>query len=159
MENLFNQIALQHWKSYNTRTIKLLEGMSEQQFNAVLTLNGNTPSWLLGHLAETHDSLFPLLGLGDLRYPELREMYLHNHQSPFKTPFDKLELTEVWKNIYKQLDATFSIYSPEQWLEKHTSISEEDFDREPHRNKFNVLISRTNHLAYHIGQIALVFRG
>jgi hypothetical protein len=41
----------------------------------------------------------------------------------------------------------------EQWLEKHTSVSDEDFAKEPHRNKLSVLISRTNHLANHIGQL------
>ena len=35
-------------------------------------------------------------------------------------------------------------------------VSEEDFEREPHRNRFGVLLGRTAHLAYHMGQAALV---
>ena len=34
-------------------------------------------------------------------------------------------------------------------------VSDEDFAREPHRNKLNVLISQTNHLSYHPGQLSL----
>src|SRR5260370_25384482 len=40
-------------------------------------------------------------------------------------------------------------------LERHTAVSEEDFKREPHRNRFNVLIGRTAQLAYHFGQVKL----
>jgi len=32
---------------------------------------------------------------------------------------------------------------------------EEDFEREPHRNRFTVLLGRTVHLAYHVGQATL----
>jgi hypothetical protein len=35
-------------------------------------------------------------------------------------------------------------------------ISEQDFAKEPMRNKLNVLINRTNHLAYHYGQLRLI---
>jgi hypothetical protein len=34
-------------------------------------------------------------------------------------------------------------------------VSEEDFEREPHRNRFTVLLGRTAHLAYHVGQATL----
>ena len=46
--------------------------------------------------------------------------------------------------------------STEQWLERHMSVSPEDFDKEPHRNKLNIIISRTNHIAYHLGQLVLL---
>ena len=38
---------------------------------------------------------------------------------------------------------------------KHTAVSDEDFAANPLRNRLSVLLSRTRHLAYHIGQIAL----
>jgi hypothetical protein len=34
-------------------------------------------------------------------------------------------------------------------------VSEQDFEREPHRNRFGVLLGRTAHLTYHMGQAAL----
>jgi hypothetical protein len=42
---------------------------------------------------------------------------------------------------------------PQDWLGRHTAVSEEDFQKEKHRNKLNVLISRTNHAGYHLGQL------
>ena len=37
-----------------------------------------------------------------------------------------------------------------------TSVSEADFAREPHRNRYNVLLNRMGHLAEHMGQAVLV---
>ncbi len=48
--------------------------------------------------------------------------------------------------------------SPSQWLEKHTAVSNADFIREPHRNRFATLLNRTTHLAYHLGQAVLAKR-
>jgi len=44
----------------------------------------------------------------------------------------------------------------EDWLSRHTSVSEEDFAADPLRNKLNVLIGRTNHESYHLGQANLL---
>ncbi len=47
-------------------------------------------------------------------------------------------------------------YSGTQWLEKHASVSEEDFAKDPSRNRFAILLSRMNHIAFHLGQTALI---
>jgi hypothetical protein len=39
------------------------------------------------------------------------------------------------------------------WFAKHNAVSAEDFAKEPHRNKLNVLITRTIHQGYHLGQM------
>jgi len=36
------------------------------------------------------------------------------------------------------------------------AVSDEDFSKEPHRNKLNVIINRTNHMSYHLGQLILL---
>jgi len=41
-------------------------------------------------------------------------------------------------------------------LLSYKGFSAEDFAKEPHRNKLNIIISRTSHLQYHTGQIALL---
>jgi hypothetical protein len=46
--------------------------------------------------------------------------------------------------------------SEEQWFQRHNSVSEEDFQKEPHRNKLNVLLGRSTHIAYHLGQLVLL---
>jgi hypothetical protein len=41
------------------------------------------------------------------------------------------------------------------WLVRHTAVSEPDFVKDPSRNRFAILLSRTNHLSYHLGQAVL----
>lgn len=50
----------------------------------------------------------------------------------------------------------FDSLKPEEWFEKHTAVSTEDFEREPHRNKLNIVVTRTSHLQYHLGQLQLL---
>jgi hypothetical protein len=54
-----------------------------------------------------------------------------------------------------KLRAGFATLSPADWLQKHASVSEEDFAKEPLRNRFAILLTRTNHLSYHLGQAIL----
>jgi len=42
--------------------------------------------------------------------------------------------------------------------ERMEEESDEDYAKDPTRNRLSVLLSRTNHLAYHLGQIILVQR-
>ena len=48
----------------------------------------------------------------------------------------------------------------DELIEKSTAIlnnaTDEDFAKEPARNKLSVLLNRTNHLAYHLGQLRLL---
>jgi short-subunit dehydrogenase len=44
------------------------------------------------------------------------------------------------------------------WAQKHTHVSAEDFAANPHRNRLSILLSRTSHVAYHLGQTALAPR-
>jgi len=44
------------------------------------------------------------------------------------------------------------------WAQRHAVVSEEDFAKDPSRNRFAVLLSRTNHLSYHLGQAVLAVK-
>ena len=48
--------------------------------------------------------------------------------------------------------------SPEEWLERHDSVSAEDFAKEPQRNRLAMLLSRTTHAAMHEGQMRLAVK-
>ena len=65
------------------------------------------------------------------------------------------DLKIIWQETSEILWTGFSRLSVADWLQKHGSVSEEDFLREPHRNRFTVLLSRTAHIAYHLGQAKL----
>ena len=55
-----------------------------------------------------------------------------------------------------KLNGHFQATDLNGWLGRHMSVSPEDFVKEPHRNKLNVLINRTGHMANHIGQMNLL---
>jgi hypothetical protein len=44
----------------------------------------------------------------------------------------------------------------DEWFQKHTAVSDEDFVKEPHRNRLTAVMGRSGHLAYHVGQLALL---
>jgi len=65
-------------------------------------------------------------------------------------------LRQYWKNQSKVLQQRCAALADEAWFEKHTAVSAEDFSKEPHRNKLNIIITRTSHLQYHMGQMVLL---
>jgi len=46
-------------------------------------------------------------------------------------------------------------FSVDDWLKKHTAVSDEDFSKNPTRNRLAVFLDRTNHASVHTEQIAL----
>src|SRR5258708_4109768 len=64
-------------------------------------------------------------------------------------------LKAAWTHINEKLVAAFSGWSPVEWLEKHTAVSNDDFLVEPHRNRYTVVLSRNTHMAFHFGQAIL----
>ncbi|MFM7485578.1 MAG: hypothetical protein ACKO13_01525 [Cytophagales bacterium] len=68
----------------------------------------------------------------------------------------KQEIVQRFKSVFEALDKAFKSWSEADWLMRHTAVSEEDFKKEPHRNRLNVMLSRVSHKASHLGQIALV---
>jgi hypothetical protein len=64
-------------------------------------------------------------------------------------------LKGAWQEINQNPWDGFLKFSAADWVRQHTAVSEADFKREPHRNRFTVLLGRTAHLAYHLGQATL----
>jgi hypothetical protein len=141
-------MVLDAWHS----KIKEADDIFEQLQNEVAP-DRNRGIYLLGHVTATHDAMLPLLGFGDRLYPQLDEIYIDNpdRSKPQITPANQLRA--YWKNINSTLADYSSKLSPEAWFEKHNAVSQEDFIKQPHRNKLNVIITRTNHLTYHNGQL------
>jgi uncharacterized damage-inducible protein DinB len=148
-------ICLLQWDTYNRRTQKVLETIKDENFHKPIVNGGNSPSWLLGHLADTEDALLELFGISKRLYPELNKIYHHEKGSNQTGHLTKEELTIRWKAISEALDKAFKSWSEAEWMGRHTAVSEEDFKKEPHRNKLNVMLSRVEHKASHLGQIAM----
>ena len=101
------------------------------------------------------DRMFPLRGLGDRLHPELDEPYIANPDRVVADPLSATELRRVWSEVNNRLIAAFERFTLEDWLHKHTAVSDEDFAKDPGRNRLAVVLSRTNHMSYHLGQIML----
>lgn len=145
-----------NFKSNLQRASKLLEDLSDEQIEQEISPTKNTGHYLLGHLIAVQDNMLPLLGLGESLYPELAEIFIKNTDKSALVKPSILQLRKQWGEVNKLLLEKLELLSFELWFEKHTAISDEDFAKEPHRNKLNVVLSRTSHLAYHVGQLALL---
>lgn len=132
---------------------KLIDGLTDEELVQQVAPGRNTGVYLLGHLAAVHDAMIPLLGIGDRLHPELEEIFIKNPDSAGLAKPSVAELRSGWTQVNKYLNARLTALSATDWLGKHASVSAEDFVTQPYRNKLNVLLSRTGHLANHIGQL------
>jgi len=150
------KMALDAWNTYITRTDTFLNNTPDEQLEKEVAPGRNSGTYLLGHLTAVHDALLPLLAIGDKLYPELENIFLRN---PDKSGMEKppaKELRNLWAEVNTKLSLHFNQFTTDEWFAKHTAVSNEDFQKEPHRNRLNVLLNRTNHLAYHLGQLAFL---
>lgn len=155
-KSLMIKMGLDSWNTQVDRTDKLFNALSDEQLGNEVAPGRNSGTYLLGHLIAVHDALFPLLGLGEKNFPQFEEPFIQN---PDKSEMDKPStenLRKYWTEVKEKLDQSLNQITAEEWFQKHNSINEADFEKEPHRNKLNVLLNRTNHLAYHLGQLAFL---
>jgi hypothetical protein len=148
-------VALRGWKTNIDRAGKLFGSLSEKELQEEIAPGKNRRIYLWGHLTSINDALIPLLGFGERMHPELDSVFV---SSPDRSAPDSISATDLkryWEEINARLLTEFAKLSPAQWAQKHASVSEEDFGREPHRNRFAILLGRTSHLAYHLGQANL----
>ena len=59
-------------------------------------------------------------------------------------------------DVARRISEAIERFTPEEWLEKRTAVSDEDFAQDPSRNRLAVVLGRTNHMSYHLGQTMLV---
>jgi DinB superfamily len=155
-QELMIKMALDAWNGQVNRTNKLFNELTDEQLQHEVSPGRNTGVYLLGHLAALHDAMLPLLGIDEKMYPQLENIFIKTpDKSGLEQPAIK-DLRDSWNTANKKLDAYFSQLTADEWLQKHTAVSAEDFQKEPHRNKLNVLLSRTIHLASHLGQLVFL---
>ncbi|MES2178281.1 MAG: DinB family protein [Gemmatimonadota bacterium] len=147
--------ALRTWKSSVDRFEASFTKLSDEQLEAPVAPGRNRLLYLLGHIAAVHDRMLPLLGIGPQRHPELDATFLLNPDSGGPAPVSGAALKEILHEVDGALWDAFSSWTPADWLSRHTSVSEDDFAKEPHRNRFSVLLSRNSHLQFHHGQVVL----
>lgn len=146
-------MALSSWETQNTRVKKLMDTLSDEQLMSETAPGRNRGVYLIGHLITVSDGLLPLLGFGDRLYPQLEEVFLKQPDGSGLEAPSLADLKKYWDEVHNKLTGHFSKMKADDWFTRHTSVSEADFAKEPHRNKLNIIINRANHTSYHLGQL------
>ncbi|HMG92501.1 MAG TPA: DinB family protein [Chryseolinea sp.] len=153
---LFVRTTLKAWETQVNRMNDFFESVSDDDLMTEIAPGRNTGVYLLGHLTAVNDGILPLLGLGQKLYPQLEKIFITSpDKSGLEFPAIK-ELRQYWSDVNEELMEHFVRMEPAEWLAKHVAVSAEDFAKEPHRNRLNVVISRTTHMHYHLGQLILL---
>ena len=147
---------LNSWKSNNERANKLFSGSSEEQLQQEVAPGKNRLIYLWGHLTAVHDRMLPLLGVGERMHPELDDIFLTSPDRTVPELPPVAVIKKSWDEVNDKLLTGMERLSAPEWLQKHSSVSEEDFAKDPLRNRLSVLLSRTNHVSFHLGQTALL---
>ena len=157
-KELFIKMVLSNWELQISRMNNLLGKLSDEELSAQTAPGRNTGIYLLGHLAAVSDGLFIFLGLGEKLNTAMDDIFLRNPDNSGIEKPSIAELKEYWNKVNVLLADKISQIQPDEWFNRHTAVSEEDFAKEPHRNKLNIIINRTNHLSYHLGQLAYLVK-
>jgi len=150
------KMVFDRWSALIKNFDNSLNALTDNQLQNEIAPGKNRGIYLLGHMIAVHDDMLRLLDMGDKMYPELYEPFIN---APDKTVTDIPSATTLriyWAKQNEVLAEKFKALQPEEWFQKHTAVSAEDFAKEPHRNKLNIIITRTTHLAYHHGQFVLI---
>jgi DinB superfamily len=154
-ESLLVDAALRGWKQNVDRAGKMFGELSEEQLLKEIAPGKNRLIYLWGHLIAVNDALLPLMGFGARLHPELDAIFVSSPDRAAQTTVSGKELKRMWDEVNEALWKEFGKLTASEWVQKHTAVSEEDFKKEPHRNRFTVLLGRTAHIAYHVGQAKL----
>lgn len=154
-ETPFVTVAMNAWNGHVKQIENLFAQFNDAQMQGTVAPGRNRLAYLLGHLVAVNDGMLPLLGFGDRLHPELERRYIAEADNDTGSSPSVGELRAHWTQVHAALTTAFKSMSPSDWLAKHTAVSDDDFATQPHRNRFAILLSRTNHMAHHLGQMIL----
>jgi len=152
-QTLFVSMVIANWDLQNRRLVALLNGLSDEELLSETASGRNTGTYILGHLIAVSDGILPLLGLQDKLYPHLQHIFIDNADKAGLTFPSIATLKENLQKVNEVLSQHFKDMPVNEWFTRHLAMTDEDFNKEPQRNKLNILINRTNHLSYHLGQL------
>ena len=148
-------LGLKVWKAQIERADKLFGGLSSEDLLREIAPGRNRLLYLWGHLTATHDMMLPLVGIAERLHPEFDMAFISNPDKSQAAIPSHEQVRQVWKPVNRELWKGFEKMSWSDWLQRHAAVSEEDFAKDASRNRFAILLSRTNHLSYHLGQAVL----
>ena len=154
-KEIFVEMALKAWNQQINNAGKFFNSIDASAFDKEVAPGKNSLHYLLGHLIAVNDGMISLFGLGERQYAHLDEKFLKNADKSGLPGPDASTLKTEWQKSNEVLNNYFKNMTADDWFSRHNSMTDEDLKKDPGRNKLSVLINRTNHLAYHIGQLVL----
>jgi uncharacterized damage-inducible protein DinB len=154
-QQLSVKVAINSWKLVAERVNKTFSNFTEDELLKEVAPGKNRLIYIWGHLTATHDAMFTILGLGPRLHPELDAIFVSNPDKTATQLPSAGELKQHWDEVNSKLLSKFATFSADEWLQRHHAMSEEDYAKDPTRNRLAVLLSRTNHVSYHLGQVIL----
>ncbi len=148
-------LGLKVWKTQIERADKLFGSLSSEDVQREIAPGKNRLLYLWGHLTAIHDAMLPLLALRGRLHPEFDVAFVSNPDKSQANIPSHEQVRQAWKTVNGELSKGFETMSWPDWAQRHTTVSEEDFAKDTSRNRFAILLSRTNHLSYHLGQAVL----
>jgi hypothetical protein len=154
-EGSYVALGLKVWKAQIERADKLFRSLSSDDVLREIAPGKNRLLYLWGHLTAIHDAMLPLLGMGERLYPEFDVAFVSNPDKSQAAIPSHEQVRQAWETVNGELSKRFEKLSWSDWVQRHSAVSEEDFAKDASRNRFSILLSRTNHLSYHLGQAVL----
>ena len=149
------KVAINSWRLVVERADKTFSKLTPDQLLTEVAPGKNRIIYLWGHLIAVHDRMFSILGLEPRLHPELDAVFIENPDKASAEIPSAQQLKQYWDEVNETLLSKFQSLSPDEWLLRHQAMSEEDYAKDPTRNRLAVLQNRTNHLSYHLGQVVL----
>ena len=151
-------LALKVWKTQIERADKLFGALSSEEVLREIAPGRNRVLYLWGHLTAAHDAMLPLLALRERLHPEFDVAFISNPDRSRADIPSHEQVRGAWNVVNAELWKGFEQMSWPDWVQRHSAVSEEDFAKDASRNRFAVLLNRTNHLSYHLGQAVLALK-
>jgi hypothetical protein len=152
------KVAINSWRLVVERADKIFSRLTEDQLLGEVAPGKNRVIYLWGHLIAIHDAMFSILGLGPRLHPDLDAIFIDNSDKAVAEIPSTGQLKQYWDEVNGKLLSQFQSLSTDEWLLRHRTMSDEDYAKDPTRNRLAVLLSRTNHLSHHLGQVALALK-
>ncbi len=154
-DQIFIDMALKAWNTQISRTDKFFQSLSDEAFLKEIAPGKNRVIYLLGHLITVNEGMITLFSLGDRSYSQWDDAFIKTPDRGAASIPDVATLKKAWRESNERLSSLFAKMSADDWFKRHTSMTDEDLVREPSRNRLSVLLNRTSHVAYHLGQLVL----
>jgi len=154
-DEVFAGTTIAQWKLAINRLDQLTSALSDDQLQKEVSPGRNRVYYIVGHLTAVHDRMLPMLFLGKRLHPELDKHFLEEADKTTPDQLSAADLRKAFTEVNTTLTAAIESLPAAEWLKRHDAVSEEDFAKEPLRNRLAVLQSRAGHAMFHAGQIRL----